>query len=147
MGWRYADECPVNWYIPQYSFFAGIFGLVRIGLVVLEVVLAQIILFVILKDDQDSRCQIAGICCVFGTKHVIRIVLICFFGWFIAGCFWVFGVWDQVQYSDSTKSSYCHPTLYRLNLVLSTISLSLSICCYCLRTPTADDQTLDLTTT
>lgn len=126
MGRRYADQCPVDWHIPQYAFYAGIIALGSPVIIILQFMLAVILAVkeVIIGQSTTSGDVVMArsLRC---SKIAHRIILICFFGWFIAGCVWIFGAWNDVQYDNPEKSNYCHPTLYRLNFWLSIISLFL----------------------
>jgi hypothetical protein len=118
IGWRYADECPIHWRIPHYLVVAGTIGLVGIALVIAQN---------LLKFYALPKANNPGFIFTFGSRSitVVCIFLIIFIiGWFIAGCIWVFRVWNKVQYRDRKGLDYCHPILYRFAFGL----LFLTIC-------------------
>jgi hypothetical protein len=66
------------------------------------------------------------------------ILLFFLFVWFIAGCIWIFRVWNNVQYVDPNQGDYCHPVLYRFAfwlLILALIFKILSCCQSCWKIP------------
>lgn len=123
VGWRYADQCPINWRIPHYSFIAGILGLVTIGLAILQAVLAIVLKSKVDRNEDLSAGLVAISCTLCGIAGVVVFLLIFLFGWFIAGCIWVFSVWSRVQYDDPAEPNYCHGTLYRVTFWLLFLSI------------------------
>ncbi|UJR26015.1 hypothetical protein I4U23_007361 [Adineta vaga] len=122
VGRRYADECPMNWYIPHYLLVAGIAGL---STILLAIIFVLSVLYVTsqlkAKDVRTPSLPVScGLCGMF-------LVLICFLvflcGWFITGCIWVFRVWTEVQYTYAYRTDYCNPILYRFayGLLLTSI--------------------------
>lgn len=132
IGWRYADRCPANWRIPHYSFIAGVVGLVTIVLMMIQAVLALVIATKVPKDEKSNVGGfVVATCGLCGISVVVIFLTIFLLGWFIAGCVWVFGAWNRVQYDDPDGTNYCHPTVYRVTFWLLLLSLiyQLYTCC------------------
>ncbi|CAF1004364.1 unnamed protein product [Rotaria sp. Silwood1] len=127
IGQRYADQCPINWRIPRYLFVSGVVGLTLIVLIIIEGLLSFYGKWRLEHHPFDI--------CIFVTTVSaadVAIVIICLavflFGWFIAGCVWVFRAWDNVLYHTLAQSYYCYPTLYRFAFWLLLLSLLLQLC-------------------
>jgi len=122
---KYEDKCPVNKRIPHYLVVAGAVGLTLIGLT-----LAQIILRIC--DVFKSDASASTIKCLVRSIPIVAFLLNIFIlGWFIAGCVWVFGAWNKVQYKHPYRTNYCSSTLYRFAfwLLLLSIFYHLFTCC------------------
>lgn len=125
IGWRYADQCSVSWRIPHYLVIAGVVELVVIGLSVVNIVLKMRGIF-----EADNRTPI-GKYLTKGIAAILIVLNIFIFGWLIAGCVWIFGVWGKVQYNNPDQSNYCASTLYRFAfwLLLLSVLYHLFTCC------------------
>jgi fucose 4-O-acetylase-like acetyltransferase len=136
IGLRHKNECPINWRIPHYLIIAGAVGLVGIALSIIQSLL-QLYIKKVMSEDPDTKpkgligCCVAscGVCGIGSTSIIINLFLL---GWGIAGCVWVFGVYNKVQYERPTKANYCYMTLYRFAfwiLVISIASYMYGCCC------------------
>jgi hypothetical protein len=85
----------------------------------------------------DRRSSVAAITSMTSPLVIfLYIVSICItlfmLCWFIAGCIWIFGVWNKVEYDLVTDPDFCQPILYRVAFLLSGIPLvCLVVCCCC----------------
>ncbi|CAF0798713.1 unnamed protein product [Rotaria sordida] len=122
IGWRYADNCPANWHIPHYLVVSGVIGLT---LIILDIIFDLLASYAKSKlDDTTLRASHCGACCGLCGLLIVIICLILFLvGWFIAGCIWVFRVWNKIQYNDPHGFDYCHPILYRFAFWLLLLSI------------------------
>jgi succinate dehydrogenase hydrophobic anchor subunit len=125
IGLKYEDKCPVNKRIPHYLVVAGAVGLTLSGLS-----LAQIMLRICDVFKSDASASITKRL-VRGISIVVFLLNIFIFAWFIAGCVWVFGAWNKVQYKRPNRTNYCSSTLYRFAfwLLLLSILYHLFTCC------------------
>jgi amino acid transporter len=66
-----------------------------------------------------------------GIPIIIVFINLFTFGWFIAGCVWIFGAYSDVQYKHPQSSNYCRATLYRFAFWLLVLSIIFHIitCC------------------
>ena len=69
-----------------------------------------------------------GVCGIFTTVGILSLFL---FSWGIAGCVWIFGVYNQVQSKQKQKATYCDETLYRAAFWLVIIAMAYYVygCC------------------
>lgn len=116
IGTSYLKECPVEEFIPIYLIVGGVFGVMKNLL------------------NFWSRCRKNE-----DTEERLRqkpydTILNCFlFAWFIAGCVWIYRVYEP-DYIDSSSQIYCNKTLYLFAFWLVTsifIILGLIIGCLC----------------
>jgi uncharacterized membrane protein len=136
IGRHYAEKCPVNRNIPHYLVVAGSIGLASIILAIIQGLIAAAFVRSALKAagalTAADALFAAGHAYTFCSISLVIFALSIFLvGWSIAGCVWVFGAWNKVQYSDPSLSSFCHPTLYRFTywLLLISLLLILALCC------------------
>ena len=134
-GLNYKNQCRINWRIPQYLIVAGAVGLVYFGLNIIQNLLQRYIAKKITSTSAEASDFLGGCAATCGFCGIcsISIILSLFlFGWSIAGCVWVFGVYNKVQYTRPTHALYCHETLYRAAfwfLIISIASYVYSCCC------------------
>ena len=107
IGWTYAGDCPIHWRIPHYLFVAGIIGII---IVILQ--FRDHILKICLKPKSNGSNGCVKLLSVLLAFAWIMLVLF-LVGWFIAGCVWVFRVYNKVTYKNPARSDYCQPILYR----------------------------------
>lgn len=119
IGWNYADECPVHWRIPHYLVVAGTVGLIGVALIIVQNLLT------LHFSSKPNNPSFIFVCGSLGLTAVCIFLFLFSIGWFIAGCIWVFRVWNKVQYQTRKRSDYCHSTLYRFAFWL----LFFTICC------------------
>ncbi|CAF1322314.1 unnamed protein product [Adineta steineri] len=122
IGWRYADECPVNWRIPHYLIVGGAVGFIAIIAAIFQALLALCIKPKMNETDLSTPTIVAA-CGLCGISIILFFIIIFLIGWFIAGCIWVFRVWNKVQYRNSERLDYCNPILYRFAYWLLFISI------------------------
>lgn len=122
VGWRYADECPINTHIPRHLLVAGIAGL---STIILAIIFALVMLYTTSQlKASEARAPSIVDACGLGSILIVLILAVLFLcGWFVTGCYWVLRVWDKVQYDVAYRSDYCHPMLYRIacGLLLASI--------------------------
>jgi hypothetical protein len=122
---KYEDDCPAERHIPHYLVVAGAVGLSAIGLSLLQLSLGC---FNVFKPGADSALAKYGYRGISIILFLLNIFSVC---WFIAGCVWVFRVWNEVQYERPGQTNYCKSTLYRFAfwLLLLSIIYHLITCC------------------
>ncbi|UJR11364.1 hypothetical protein I4U23_015545 [Adineta vaga] len=136
IGWRYADECPINPKIPKYLFVAGAVGIV-------SAILNQIRTYLSaksMKSSEEPADRKTGITAAVGVNNpgvsVITIIT-CFLNiflivWFIFGCIWIFGAWSHVRYDYPDHPQFCSALVYRFAYILILIPIVfLFVCCCC----------------
>ncbi|CAF0760682.1 unnamed protein product [Adineta steineri] len=117
IGWEYADACPVNPKIPKYLFVAGTVGIV-------SVILNQLRVYLAAKSAQpsvDITDRKTTITAATGTNSLLNSVIttityalnIFMVVWFIFGCIWIFGVWNDVKYRPRNHPNFCQALVYR----------------------------------
>lgn len=92
------------------------------------------------NDESFKAGLVAVTCSLCGISVVVLFIVIFLFGWFIAGCIWVFGAWDRVQYNDPEEANYCHPTVYRVTFWLLILSIIYQIYSCCRSSSQANTQ-------
>ncbi|CAF4413382.1 unnamed protein product, partial [Adineta steineri] len=111
IGWEYADACPVNPKIPKYLFVAGTVGIVF-------VILNQLRVYLAAKSAQpsvDITDRKTTFTAATGTNSLLNSVItiityalnIFMVVWFIFGCIWIFGVWNDVKYRPRNHPNFC----------------------------------------
>jgi hypothetical protein len=131
----YKDQCSINWRIPQYLIVAGAVGIVAITLQIVQNLLA----LYLAKKMSDTDIQPSGLlgfcaatCGVCSICTTVGILSLFLFSWGIAGCVWIFGAYNQVQYlAPKKKATYCDETLYRAAFWLVIIAMAYYVygCC------------------
>ena len=121
----------MNWRIPHYSFIAGILGLVVIVLAMIQAVLTIVIASQVKEENNHAKVFVGATVGLCGISIVVIFLVIFLMGWFIAGCIWVFGAWNRVQYNDPEGANYCHSVAYRVTfwLLIFSIAYYLYSCC------------------
>jgi small-conductance mechanosensitive channel len=114
---KYADKCPVSPCIPHYLVVAGAVGLIGIGL---HMILHIHEIYSVTKSGESSSITKLVLN---GVSVILLLIIIFLSGWFIAGCIWVFRVWNKVQYENPNEPDYCHQTLYRFTFSILLISI------------------------
>lgn len=138
-GFAYLDDCSIEPLIPIFLIIAGVCGVLKsIGTLVKQLI----------------------ICCKFSMsrskkfkymKYTWRIVELLFnillFAWFIAGSYWVFHVYDDLQAAEFDPK-LCNPVLYKCAfgiMICSYILLFMTCCCVCVcacfrKPPAAEEE-------
>jgi len=114
---KYAEQCPISSQIPHYLFVAGAVGLIGIGL---DMILHIHQIYSITKSDETS--PIIKLI-LHGISIILLLLMIFLSVWFIAGCVWLFRVWNKVQYENPNEPNYCHQTLYRFTFWILLLSI------------------------
>ncbi|XP_005112148.2 uncharacterized protein LOC101853426 [Aplysia californica] len=118
MGSVYLDDCPAERMIPIYLIVAGAFGAAKN-------------LFSLVQRCRKSEQEREE-----DQKKVnpVEGIVNCFlFGWFIAGCVFIYRTDDRS--SVETDPNYCDPTLYWFAFWITTaayIIMAASCCCVCM---------------
>ncbi|XP_064489758.1 transmembrane protein 272-like [Ornithodoros turicata] len=114
VGALYLNDCPVEKFIPIFLVTGGTVGTVKD---ILNICKRR-------SENEEGTAQI-GISCCTGILYTFM------FGWFIAGCVWVFGNY-QPDFDDPTSAKYCNKTLY--NFAFGTLIASFALTGFmCLR--------------
>ncbi|GFS47645.1 uncharacterized protein NPIL_495251 [Nephila pilipes] len=99
IGSIYVDDCKIQPNIPVYLIVAGAFGTVQHFIAIWTKYLP--------RESQgylkNYRSYCVGIDCLLQLFLAI---------WFVLGCIWVYGVYNDVEYRDKTRNEYCNKTLY-----------------------------------
>ncbi|CAL1536853.1 unnamed protein product [Lymnaea stagnalis] len=120
MGALYKDDCPIDHLIPIYLIVAGSFGCAKN-------------LFSFIQRCRKSEAEREE-----DQKNVnpFETIVNCFlFAWFIAGCVFIYRIFDDVKFDNPSDPHYCHRTLYWYSFWITTavyIIMGASCCCVCL---------------
>ncbi|KAF8784617.1 uncharacterized protein LOC129958052 [Argiope bruennichi] len=110
VGSAYMYSCPTQSMIPVFLVVGGA------GFLSSIVVLRKLNMMS-KKSDEDEECY----------KKIFLLVVLFHIGWFIAGCYWVYGAYAP-NYLDESSQLYCHKTLYLYSFwLLNSIFLTLSL--------------------
>lgn len=133
IGWRYADECPINPKIPTYLVVAGAVGIVN-------AIFSDIYSHLTTRAAQSSHEELDGnnevttthkrsspIMAAFVAFNCLMSIFL--FIWIICGCVWIFSVWSEVQFVRADQLTYCSPVAYRFAYLLLMIPLLCLLCC------------------
>lgn len=99
MGSIYKDDCKIQPNIPIYLIVAGALGTVQHFIAIWTKYLPK---------ESQGRLKDYRSCCV-AIDSLMHLFLTI---WFVLGCIWVYGVYNDVEYRDTTRDEYCHQTLY-----------------------------------
>ncbi len=111
------DMCPIQPKVPVYLIVAGSLGV--------AISLFQAAYFILAMRDLDTDST--DKCFVY--IHIILTLVS--FGWFIAGCVWVFKVWKP-DYDPTSGAEYCDEGLYLfafVSLIIQCITQGRKCCC------------------
>lgn len=116
MGYKYANQCPINPRIPQFLIVLGAMNIVSNIVTLLK------------KGSEKEGSDKYKMCC----SCLLLPIQIILFTWIIFGSVWTFSVKSTVQYDDPTNlTTYCHKTLYLFTfiiLIFNYVFLAL-LCC------------------
>ncbi|GFR13294.1 uncharacterized protein TNCT_443041 [Trichonephila clavata] len=96
MGSLYKNDCKIQPNLPMYLIVAGALGTLQHFIAIWTKYLPR---------ESQGPCKN---CCrvIDSLLHLFLTI------WFVLGCIWVYGVYSEVEYRDTTRDEYCHQTVY-----------------------------------
>ncbi|CAF1250485.1 unnamed protein product [Adineta steineri] len=135
IGWQYADACPIDPKIPKYLFVAGAVGIASAIISQIRTYLAAKSLLPTVNRAGPKPIIIAATATNSPLNSVITIIstilLLFMIVWFVFGCIWIFGVWNDVQYRPQNHPNFCQALVYRFAYILLIIPIVLIILACC----------------
>ncbi|KAF8790086.1 uncharacterized protein LOC129961050 [Argiope bruennichi] len=99
IGCIYIDDCKIQPNIPLYLIVSGVLGTIQHFIAIWTKYVP--------KDSLGRIKEYRNYCKI--VDCVIQLFLTI---WFVLGCIWVYGVYNEVEYRDTERNEYCNQTLY-----------------------------------
>ncbi|KFM78331.1 hypothetical protein X975_18212, partial [Stegodyphus mimosarum] len=110
IGSVFMYSCPAEIMIPVFLVVGG-------SAFLFSVVLLRKLSKLAKQSESDEICY----------KKSFLVALIGQLGWFVAGCYWIYGAYEPDYYNEDS-SQYCHKTLYQFSFwLLNSIFLTFSL--------------------
>ena len=130
IGVLHLEDCPIQRKIPLYLIISGAVGIVTMCLA--------------LSTESITAVQSRGASGLEAKMKALRssgpqrilgaistLLQVFHFIWLIIGAFWIFGVWDQVNYNAQDQLHYCHGTTYKVAAFFTFLHLLFVPCLCC----------------
>ncbi|GFY40569.1 uncharacterized protein TNIN_428071 [Trichonephila inaurata madagascariensis] len=119
MGSIYKEDCKIQPNIPLYLIVAGALGTLQHFIALWTKYLP--------KESQGRLKNYRSGCLVVDSLLNLFLTI-----WFVLGCIWVYGVYSEVEYRDTTRGEYCHQTVYLFAFwILNFSFMILAFLCVC----------------